>query len=70
MNKDQIKLFLIEDQDEEITFWTTQPPFQKGERLVATRMFDLPLKEGWYSKGRHYLSETDIESIKEELEKR
>lgn len=66
--KKKIKLYQVEDTKVPIMFWTTQKPFLRGEKLIKTKIFDLPLKEGFY--GKDYLNSTDVEFIKKELKQK
>ena len=62
----KIKLYRIRDIDEDgIEFWSALKPLDKSEKLLKTKTFKLPLREGFY--GKDYLSQTDVDSIEEEV---
>jgi hypothetical protein len=67
--KNTIKLMQIENEAEDIVFWSIFPPnAMDNERLLKVRTFPYPLKEGWYGKkGEDYLNPTDVWAIKKEV---
>lgn len=60
----KIKLFRIHA-DDGLEFWSALRKVDSDEKLVKTKTFPFPLKEGFY--GRDFVSGTDVDSVVEEL---
>jgi hypothetical protein len=68
--KKQVKIY--QKKIDGTTFWTATKVGFKGEKLLKTRMMNLPVSSGFYQEGRehNYISPTDAEFIRKEIQER